>query len=142
MSMALVLLLPLRLFATELQPSLDWLSGCWLHEDGRTMEIWSHSYDGLLFGYSISRKEEMVVAFEDLRIEPRGGGSAYLASPNGRAVTEFNLVQHGPQSVTFAQPAHDYPQRIEYRREGDRLTATIAKLDGSRAHSFAMDRCD
>jgi hypothetical protein len=41
----------------------------------------------------------------------------------------------------FADPGHDYPQRIRYAREGDRMTAEISLMDGSRGQGFAFRRC-
>lgn len=120
---------------------LAWLAGCWAHEDGNTKEIWSGSQGGLHFGYSVTHKDGRVVAFEDLRITPSGAGSHYSASPNGAPATSFSESERGKQQVAFTNAEHDFPQRIAYRREGDRLVATISLLDGSKAMSFAMRRC-
>ena len=37
----------------------------------------------------------------------------------------FRLVRHDAASAIFENPAHDYPQRIVYTREGDTLTAEV-----------------
>jgi len=37
---------------------------------------------------------------------------------------------------------HDFPQRIEYAREGDVLTATISTMDRTREFSWSWTRQD
>jgi hypothetical protein len=64
--------------------------------------------------------------FEYLRIEAKDDGIVYLASPLGRdPPTPFKLIESGPMRVVFANPDHDYPKRIIYSREGDKLHARI-----------------
>ena len=65
---------------------------------------------------------------------------AYLAQPQGRAPVAFPLAKRDAMSVTFENAAHDYPQRIAYARSGDTLTATISKIDGSKARSWTYRR--
>jgi hypothetical protein len=40
-------------------------------------------------------------------------------------------VSIGEDSIEFANPRHDYPQRIRYWRQGQLLMAEISKIDGS-----------
>lgn len=54
-------------------------------------------------------------AFEFLRIVEEDGALVYLASPSGRQPpTPFRSVEIGEESVVFANPEHDFPQRITY----------------------------
>ncbi|NOT40655.1 MAG: hypothetical protein HOP13_09195, partial [Alphaproteobacteria bacterium] len=42
----------------------------------------------------------------------------------------FRLTAHDAKTLVFSNPAHDFPQRIEYRRTGlDTLEATVGALD-------------
>ncbi len=69
--------------------------------------------------------------FEFLRIAPNGEGLAYLASPRGKPAVAFQLVESAEGHAVFANPEHDFPQRITYRRDGDTLTARVeARRDG------------
>jgi hypothetical protein len=56
-----------------------------------------------------------MVGFEFMRIEktPREG-LVYVASPGGAAPTRFKMIEMGPRRVVFADPGHDFPQRILY----------------------------
>ncbi len=122
---------------------LGWLAGDWVSEaDGRwTEESWASPRGGMMIGYSRSGRGESLREFEFLRIAAGEGGTlAYLAQPQGRAPVAFPLVKHDATSVTFENAAHDYPQRIAYARSGDSLTATISKIDGSKARSWTYRR--
>ena len=122
---------------------LGWLAGDWVSEaDGRwTEESWAAPRGGMMIGYSRSGRGEALREFEFLRIAAdEGGALAYLAQPQGRAPVAFPLVRYDTASATFENAAHDYPQRIHYARSGDTLTATIAKIDGSKPRSWTYRR--
>ena len=53
-------------------------------------------------------------------IRAADGKLSFWASPNGAPRVQFPLLSQGPREVVFANPAHDYPQRIRYWREGER----------------------
>jgi len=56
----------------------------------------------------------------------RAGGVVLHASPGGRfPTTEFALVDLDDQRAVFSNPDHDFPQRITYQRDGNRLHAEI-----------------
>lgn len=50
------------------------------------------------------------------------------------------MTARGRASATFENPAHDFPQRIVYRRTGDSMVATISALNGSNAMSWTYMR--
>lgn len=50
------------------------------------------------------------------------------------------MVAAGERMIEFANPAHDYPQRIRYWREGNRLKARISLMDGSKAEDWDYGR--
>ena len=109
-------------------PDLAWLAGHWCSGDAgeRIEETWLAPHGGELLGLSRTLKGERSVAFEFLRIASVDGVQTYLAQPGGRPPTGFALGAAGKDWVRFENPEHDFPQRIEYRREGDRLRAEIA----------------
>ncbi|WP_324187688.1 DUF6265 family protein [Sphingopyxis solisilvae] len=112
-----------------------WLAGQWTSEadDRWTEESWTGPRGGVMLGHSRSGRGDALREFEFLRIAAGADGApAYIAQPGGRAAVAFALVQHDAASATFENPAHDYPQRIHYARDGDTLTATISLIDGSK----------
>lgn len=134
------------LAAADTPPSVDqlgWMSGRWeTASDGRwTEEVWSALRGGRMIGFSRSGAGDAVREFEFLRLEPgEDGVPVYLASPGGRPAIGFRLIEADGSSATFANPSHDFPQRIRYRRDGDTLTATISAADGSHATSWTYRR--
>jgi len=122
---------------------LAWLAGDWVQDaDGRwTEESWTLPRGGVMLGHSRSGRGEELREFEFIRLQAGADGVlAYLAQPQGRAPVAFPLAQHDAASATFENAAHDYPQRIAYARSGDTLTATISKIDGSKARSWTYRR--
>ncbi|NQY96456.1 MAG: hypothetical protein HRT82_04785 [Henriciella sp.] len=119
---------------------LDWLTGCWQGDDGMTREVWSGSEDGYYFGYSIVLKDGHAVFFEQMRVDP-APLPVFNAYPAGDGPSAFPATEISDTSVTFANPAHDFPQKIKYWRDGTRLRATISRIDDSRAAEFSFTRC-
>ena len=109
-------------------PGLSWMAGHWCSEaDGeRIDETWLPAADGRLYGVSRTVRAGKVTGFEFLRIEPVDGVATYLAQPGGGKATAFARSDGGANRVRFENPAHDFPQSIEYRRDGERLHAEIA----------------
>jgi hypothetical protein len=121
------------------------MAGTWEMTSGDrwSEEHWSAPRGGAMIGYSRSGRGEGMSEFEYLRIE-RGedGVPAYLASPRGRPAVAFRLVENAESRAIFANPSHDFPQRIVYRRDGDTMVATISAADGSNASSWTYRRRD
>ena len=69
-----------------------------------------------------------MLSFEFLRIESDQDGLVYLASPRGRPATPFRLVESAKARVVFANPQHDFPQRILYWLAEDGLLH--ARIEG------------
>ncbi|SFS37163.1 DUF6265 family protein [Brevundimonas viscosa] len=106
--------------------ALAWMSGYWLScEDGREVsETWSDPRGGLLAGRG-KTFQSGEATFELSHIGPRQDGLAYFARPNGRAATVFAATEIGDNRAVFENPAHDFPTRIVYEREGEILSARI-----------------
>ncbi|MDO9369598.1 MAG: DUF6265 family protein [Sphingopyxis sp.] len=122
---------------------LGWLAGDWASEAGErwTEESWSPPRGGMMIGHSRSGRGPVLREFEFLRIAAGADGTpAYIAQPQGGAAVAFALVRHDGTSATFENPAHDYPQRIHYVRDGEVLTATISAIDGSQARRWTYRR--
>jgi len=113
--------------------ALDWMAGSWraAHGSASSEEHWLPAAGGLMLGLHRDVDEARGRAsFEFLRIEARPTGLVYVAQPGGRAPTDFALVEHGEQRVVFANPEHDFPQRLVYWRDGEALLARAEGADG------------
>ena len=122
---------------------LAWMSGRWEAESdqGWTEEQWSAPRGGVMMGFSRSGAGDGLREYEFIRLAPgESGVPTYFASPGGRAPVGFALVRSEGSSATFENPAHDFPQRVHYRRDGDTMVATISAIDGSNAISWTYRR--
>lgn len=148
-------LLPALLFAAcasaQANPfaPVDWLAGCWA-QSGReagSVEQWMAPAGGLMLGMARILKNGRVVEFEFMQIRADADGKlSFIAQPQGKPPTEFGLLRHkdgeGAEAV-FENAAHDFPQRVIYRREAaDRL---VARIEGTmkgkeRGIDFPMQR--
>jgi hypothetical protein len=106
------------------------MSGHWVGsaDDVEMEEAWIEPNGGVMLGVHRDVTPGKSAIFEYLRIEDRDGTVVYIASPMGRGATEFPLLLLGERVAVFENPDHDFPQRIIYRRNGDRLTAQIEGL--------------
>ena len=111
---------------------LSWLAGCWERRtpSGVVEEQWSSNAGGMLHGFSRTVRRDTVVAWEFVRIYAVGDTLVYEAQPSRQAKTEFRAVAPFAPEVVFANPAHDFPQRVAYRRSGDSLLARIEGMRG------------
>jgi hypothetical protein len=129
------------LAAQEPAPFPSWMAGAWSTSDGErwTEEFWTHERGGIMIGASREGRGETLRTWESIRILRRADGTlAYVPMPNGGAPVEFAMVRQDAGSIEFANPAHDFPQRIRYWREGDALHAEISLIDGSRAVQWSL----
>ncbi len=106
---------------------LGWMSGRWCTRDGehKIEEHWLPHRGDMLLGVNRTLKGDRTISFEFLRIVLVEGRVTYIAQPGGRPPTSFTRTDGGVSWVRFANRAHDFPQRVEYRREGEALHAEI-----------------
>lgn len=137
---AAALLFATPLGAIEARGELpEWMTGTWAMEDGSEWadEMWTDPRGGLMLGVARMGFGPQLRSWEVTQIRRKPDGSiSFFAQPNGKPATEFPMVLVSEESIEFANPAHDYPQRIRYWRQGKLLMAEISKLDGSDAFRF------
>ena len=129
-------------------PRLDrvgWLAGCWERSSGKRVveEQWMRPRAGLMLGAGRTVEGDSVVEFEQVRMLERDGHLVYAAAPSGQVPAEFESTVVTDSAVTFENPAHDFPQRIIYRRQGaDSLVARIESVRNGRVRGvdFAYRR--
>ena len=111
---------------------LRWLAGCHEHRAGNRVvhEQWMAPLGGMMMGMSRTVVGDSVREFEHLRIEMRAGKPNYVAHPSGQAETAFAADIVNDTMVVFANPAHDFPQKISYRKVGP--DSIVARIEGPR----------
>ena len=124
---------------------LSWLTGCWsrVRPGGMTEEHWMAPRGGTMLGMSRTVRDGRTVEFEFLQIRPGDGRLVYEARPSGQPTAIFALESVAEDMVRFGNPAHDFPQRIIYRRTADGIAARIeGTMNGTpRGVDFPFTRC-
>jgi hypothetical protein len=123
---------------------LNWLSGAWSERrsDGTwTEEYWTPVRSEVMLGSGLTGRGESVRHFEHMRISKGADGQvAFYGMPNGAAAVPFKMVRQTDSEVVFENAAHDYPQRVTYRRDGDTVIATVSLIDGSKEGRWVYRR--
>lgn len=118
--------------------ALGWLGGCWSGAVNQRefREQWMPLRGGMLVGTGHTVMQGRTQSYEYLRMEARGDGVYYVATPSGQKEAAFKLASIAEDDkdtlFVFTNPEHDFPQRIIYRRGTEGwLYATIeGKLKG------------
>jgi len=131
--------------------ALAWLAGCWSGSVNRRdfREHWMPLRGGMMIGVGHTVMQGKTQDFEFIRLETRPEGVFYIALPSGQKEAAFRLTATATdakdQIFTFTNAAHDFPQRIVYRRGSEGwLYATIdGRLNGEeRKVVYPMRRID
>ena len=71
-------------------------------------------------------RADKLVEYEFVVLREQDSRLAYEAHPSGQPTTTFLSIQVGEGVVVFEDAAHDFPQRVGYRKAGaDSLDAWI-----------------
>lgn len=126
--------------AQEIPDFPRWMAGAWSQEStdgGWADEYWTPPRGDIMIGAARIGRGSRLAIFEHTRIVRKDGVTlAFIAQPRGGPAAEFPLVTHDGLMIEFANPAHDYPQRIRYWREDGRLKARVSLMDGSKAQDW------
>ena len=117
---------------------LAWMAGSWSGTQGPVQmeEHWTAPKGNSMIGMHRDVANGKTRLFEFLRIEQQGDQIVYLSMPNGRApATPFPLTDVTGTRVVFETPAHEFPQRIIYWKDGADLRARIEGTMNGKAGS-------
>ena len=111
---------------------VGWMAGCWEQAAGPRLieEQWMRPRAGLMLGVSRTVVGDSLREYEQVALFERGGRLVYAATPARQAPAEFESIAVSDSAVTFENPAHDFPQRVIYRRQG--ADSLLARVEGMR----------
>jgi hypothetical protein len=109
-----------------------WLQGCWESASPqRTVEEqWMSPRGRSMIGVGRTVRGDRLVEYELVVLREQDGQLAYQAHPSGQPSAVFLSRSVGDAEVLFENPAHDFPQRVGYRRDGP--DALLAWIEGTR----------
>jgi hypothetical protein len=106
---------------------LSWMVGTWREEKaGRTVvETWLPALGGQMAGVAQTLRSGRPPSVEFTTISQTATGLTFTARIDGQPATSFPLIASGEGEAVFENKAHDFPQRVIYRRCGLNLCARI-----------------
>lgn len=116
--------------------SLGWLAGAWIETKPgvTTRESWRLA-DGRLIGTGETVRAGKPTRVEHMTITDEAAGLTFIAVVPGQPPTPF-VRRPGPAGeAVFENMAHDFPQRVIYRRCGQDLCARIEGMIGGKLQS-------
>lgn len=105
-----------------------WLAGQWCGKSNQDSieEHWMPASGSFMMGMSRTSEAMKTKSFEFMRIQPVEGQMALIAQPGGKTETIFKQTASKANWIRFENPNHDFPTRIEYRRDKNKLSAVVA----------------
>ena len=105
-----------------------WLQGCWESSTPARMieEIWTAPKGDSMIGVSRTVRDGKLTEYEMVVLREQGERLAYVAHPSGQPTATFLSTRISASELIFENPAHDFPQQIGYRLDGDALLAWIS----------------
>ena len=124
---------------------LSWLEGTWTRTNvkpGRSgTERWIITGDKELTGWGITMKGADTSFVEKLKLIVKDGNIFYVSDvPENHRPVDFKLTSIDDNGFVCENPAHDFPKKIAYRRDGKTIRATISG-DGKEV-AFLFERRD
>jgi hypothetical protein len=129
--------------ATAQLSQMAWLAGTWqrvgLPEGQSGYERWAYDRAQGFVGVGVSERGGRAVFEEKLRILVQDRTVYYVADvPENPKPVYFKLTELSEHGFTFENPAHDFPQKISYKRYEQRLHVKVSA--GDKAMEFEFER--
>lgn len=122
--------------------ALAFMAGCWRGDAGVDRSIeeqWTAADSDVMLATTryLDDNTGRTRGWEFSRIVADSGGIALIPAPRGTPQGHFRMAPSPPGEARFADPAHDFPRRIIYRRLDERTL--IVRLDGGEGAEEAME---
>ena len=122
---------------------LTWLTGTWnrtnVKPGRKAHERWEMVGSQAMKGFGVTLKEQDTAFVEKLQLLIRDNKIWYVADvAHNQAPVFFELTAINNDGFTCENPAHDFPKKIIYKLNGNKLTATISG-DG-KSFDYLFDR--
>ena len=111
--------------------TLEWLNGKWTRTNAKAgrsgFEIWEKISSTEMRGRDINLKDTDTTFVEQLKILVKENAIYYVADvPENKEPVMFKGTSVTQASVVFENPHHDFPKKIVYEWDGQKLKATIS----------------
>jgi Domain of unknown function (DUF6265) len=140
-----LLMLSCNLLKAQRSAAFNWLEGTWVIQTGKgaIVEKWTLADDSTLKGQSFFVKDgKDTIPQEKIELSYRNGNWSYIPTALGQnndQPVEFSIIFFKGTEFVAENPAHDFPQRIAYRRIKEQLYASI---EGKRNGKYGKQNFD
>jgi hypothetical protein len=112
-----------------------WLHGCWQMTTPQSIvdEQWMAPRGGTMIGVGRTVRGGRTTDYEFVVLKEQNGALAYEAHPAGQPPAVFLASDATADTVVFENSAHDFPQRVGYRRADRALAAWIEGTQNGKA---------
>lgn len=121
---------------------VSFMSGCWKTAPGVSpeyRECYTAPKAGMMQGSSQTIENGKTTFFEFSLVLEGGGKIVYRPFIKGVQTVDFMLTKLTPGEAVFENLAHDFPQRVIYRKGADgKLTARIEDAAGKKSEQWVM----
>jgi hypothetical protein len=121
-----------------------WMHGCWQRTTPQSIveEHWLAPRGGTMIGVGRTVRGARTTDYEFVVLKEQNGELAYEAHPAGQPGGVFTAKDATSESVVFENGAHDFPQRVGYRRTEGGLAAWIEGTENGKTRriDFAYAR--
>jgi hypothetical protein len=110
---------------------LAWIEGTWVRTNAKAgrsaTEQWVKGNGEEWTGLTVSMKGSDTTLVERMKLITHDGAIYYVADvPENKEPVPFKVTAIDKDGFTCENPAHDFPKKIAYRREGNNLRAVIS----------------
>ncbi len=110
---------------------IEWIIGDWSRTNSKpgisNTERWSKLSDSELTGYGVTLRERDTIMIEKLKIIKRDNNIFFVADiKENPTPVFFKLTKINDNEFVCENPDHDFPKMIVYKKEGNKLKATIS----------------
>ena len=120
----------------------SFMSGCWKTAPDVSpeyRECYTAPKAGMMQGSSQTIEDGKTASFEFSLIIEESGKTVYRPFPDGKqAAVDFTLTKLSATEAVFENLAHDFPQRVIYRKEAGKLTARIEDAPAKKFMQWVM----
>ena len=136
MKKLLVIVLILSISPTFAQVSSDlkklsWLEGKWERTNTKPgkkgFEVWNRISSSELKGLGVSLNGSDTSFVEKIKIIVKDGAAYYVADvPENKKEVFFKFTEFTDRGFVCENAEHDFPKKISYQKDGDKLKAVIS----------------
>ena len=117
---------------------LSGMAGCWEQKNDAMKllisEMWMSPGGTSILGMGRTVKNGKTTGWEYMRIEQRADVIYFVSRPKENAEdTAFKLIRSTLNEVVFENKDHDFPQRVIYKLQGDKMTG---RIEGNNSGEF------